>query len=316
LASPEFVLGTVQFGLQYGIASEGRPDGRACADILAYAADHGVTTLDTARAYGTSEQVIGEAIASMSGRSAFNIVTKLSPLTALGPDASSTTVKDAVNDSLHASMAALKIDHIPTLLLHRADHRTAWGGSAWSSLKADPRIGRLGVSVQSPSELEDALGVPSVAHIQLPYNLLDHRWEALVPMMEDQKKQRPLTIHVRSALLQGLLLSDDPTLWARANVADPKSVQLWLTEMATRHAQGSRLALAVQFLRAQPWIDGLVMGVDNLAQLKINLNLFAAEPLSDAAVHSIQKTRLMLKEETLNPACWKKPDGVTERRKA
>ena len=57
------MLGTVQFGLEYGIANvSGKPSFDRVCDILRAAYEGGVTALDTAAAYGTSEEVVGSAL--------------------------------------------------------------------------------------------------------------------------------------------------------------------------------------------------------------------------------------------------------------
>ena len=66
-------LGTVQFGLNYGVANKtGQPNQREIADILSLAAKFGINLLDTAQVYGTSERILGALDTSN-----FNIVTKL-----------------------------------------------------------------------------------------------------------------------------------------------------------------------------------------------------------------------------------------------
>ena len=78
----KLILGTVQFGLNYGIAnSEGKPDLNKVRAILRCAADHGIRILDTAAAYGDSETVIGTVFAEDSAlKNHFQVVSKIPPL--------------------------------------------------------------------------------------------------------------------------------------------------------------------------------------------------------------------------------------------
>ena len=69
----KLVLGTVQFGLQYGVNSAGRPSEEAVKSILAEAAKGGITILDTSSAYGNSEEILGECITADEN---FKIVSK------------------------------------------------------------------------------------------------------------------------------------------------------------------------------------------------------------------------------------------------
>ena len=68
----KIALGTVQFGIDYGINSENgqvRPEEVRC--ILNYAHLQNIDLLDTAPAYGNSEKVLGEANVQN-----FKVVTK------------------------------------------------------------------------------------------------------------------------------------------------------------------------------------------------------------------------------------------------
>ncbi len=77
-ALSRMTLGTVQLGLNYGIAnSEGKPDAEKAYAILDKAIDTGVKCLDTASGYGDSEKVIGSWIKNRGfNRDAVSIVTK------------------------------------------------------------------------------------------------------------------------------------------------------------------------------------------------------------------------------------------------
>ncbi|MGP1664729.1 MAG: aldo/keto reductase, partial [Rhodanobacter sp.] len=69
----KLALGTVQFGLPYGIANPGGQIGRDDAgQILALARESGIDTLDTAIAYGDSEACLGAV-----GTKGFRVITKL-----------------------------------------------------------------------------------------------------------------------------------------------------------------------------------------------------------------------------------------------
>ena len=69
----KLVLGTVQFGLQYGVNSTGRPSEEVVKGILAAAFKGGIGILDTSSAYGNSEEILGECTTPKEG---FKIVSK------------------------------------------------------------------------------------------------------------------------------------------------------------------------------------------------------------------------------------------------
>ncbi len=125
----ELVLGSVQLGLEYGAANRtGKPSRQAALRIVRRAADSGITKFDTARAYGDSEHRLGEALRA---RRSVRTITKLSPLADLGHSAPRDKIRDAVDKSISESLYALRRDRIDCLLLHRAQHMTAFGGAVW-----------------------------------------------------------------------------------------------------------------------------------------------------------------------------------------
>src|SRR3989304_10330472 len=53
-------LGTVQFGIPYGISNKnGKPNTKTVFEILEYALKNGINSFDTSPAYGRSEKILG-----------------------------------------------------------------------------------------------------------------------------------------------------------------------------------------------------------------------------------------------------------------
>ena len=305
----KLVVGTAQFGLDYGIANtSGQSTAEECQTILSKAIANGASWIDTAHAYGNSEISVGRALHAQGLQSRCNLVTKLSPLVDCPADASAATLSAFVDASVYASIHALQTPALPVLLLHRASHLDDWEGMAWKRLrqiKADGLIQRLGVSVQTPEELRRALQEPDVSFIQLPFNLLDWRWDSAQTLVNQAKASRQLTIHARSALLQGLLLSSSSNHWQQAHCPQPDSVLTWLSRQVCAANRASVADLALAWVRSQEWIDGVVVGMERLEQLDDNLRHFDTPLLSNTEKQAISKSRPRLDEKTLNPAFWK-----------
>ncbi|OYT96223.1 MAG: hypothetical protein CFE49_08545 [Pseudomonas sp. PGPPP3] len=181
------------------------------------------------------------------------------------------------------------------------------GGEVWRRLlahKSAGLIGDLGVSVQGPGELSVALKCPEIRYIQMPFNLLDWRWEAVIPELLAAKASRNVTVHVRSALMQGLLPSRNEALWRHANVDSSEAVICWLEQQVARCARKSVADLCLGYVNAQAWVDGVAIGMENIAQLYDNIELFNHLALTDEQVANIRMSRPRLLETTLNPALW------------
>jgi aryl-alcohol dehydrogenase-like predicted oxidoreductase len=301
----ELVLGSVQLGLPYGAANKtGMPSRARALSLVRRAASAGVP-LDTARAYGESESRIGEALSS---RKRTRTITKLSPLSELGVSASRVKVRAAVDASIADSLEALRCDRLECLLLHRAAHMTAFGGAVWERLLErleDGTVLSLGVSVQSPVEALAALARVDVQHLQLPFNLLDWRWRAwgVIAAVD----ARPyVTVHARSVYLQGILATDDPSLWPKIRGVD----SAYMLELLAGEAIGfNRLNVAdlcVAFVRGQHWIDGLVIGMETEDQLDENMRLFLRPPLAPHDCALLEHRLPRLPEQLLDPALWPK----------
>ncbi|MFA6901900.1 MAG: aldo/keto reductase [Gallionellaceae bacterium] len=309
LPTPKLVLGTVQLGGNYGIANTtGQPNKMQCQELIKTAIANGVIYLDTARAYGNSEEMIGQSLKSgWEGRA--KIISKLSPLDDCPQDAHNSTLHAFVDASIFKSCSALRVQKIDVLMLHRVSHLLDWNGGVWQKLldlQSSGVIGELGASVQNPEELSKALRISEIHYIQLPYNLLDWRWDSIIPEIFAIKTSRKLTIHVRSALLQGLLPSMDDGHWLRANVEQGCAVRDWLVNQVHSCHRVNVTDLCLNYVNALPWVDGIAIGVDNINHLIENINHFNLPPLSAAQVENIQNTRPRMGEATLNPALWRK----------
>jgi spore coat polysaccharide biosynthesis protein SpsF len=304
IGSAMLVLGTAQLGMAYGIANRrGDPGPDEAAALVARALALGITCFDTARAYGESEARLGHAL--KDARMA-RIVTKLAPLDTLALDAPAGEVAAAVRASVAASAQALGRPHLDVLLLHRARHLRLHNGAVLDTalnLKAEGQIAGFGVSVQTPEELRLALSFRAVTHIQLPLNILDWRWRepavrALLATRDD------VTVHARSVFLQGLLAADEPGLWPAVEGVDVPGLVTALDALAETMGRENPADLCVAYARAMPFLHGVVMGAETIAQLEANAALAQKTPLDEDEVHFVERFLPLVPEALLNPALW------------
>jgi aryl-alcohol dehydrogenase-like predicted oxidoreductase len=300
----ELVLGSVQLGVSYGATNRtGKPTRAAALRLVTRAVDAGITKFDTARAYGDSEDRLGEALRT---RKAIRTITKLSPLADLAPDASRREVRSAVDASIEESLYALRREQIDCLLLHRAAHMTAFEGAVWDRLierLEDGTVLALGVSVQSPEEALMALDCADVRHLQLPFNLLDWRW-AEAGIVDRLRSRSQVTIHARSVFLQGLLAAGDPSVWPQIAGVDAASLLTTIVRIAQEFGRESAADLCVAYARGQDWIDGVVVGMETEDQLDDNLRLFLRPPLSPQDCADVARRLPPVPAQLLNPAQW------------
>ncbi|WP_280154593.1 aldo/keto reductase [Piscinibacter sp. XHJ-5] len=299
-------LGTVQLGLPYGIANpQGLPSEQECADVLRLAAEAGITALDTARAYGVAEARIGRALQA-GLRDRVRVVTKLDVLDKqLPPDAGAASVRCAVDASVFASAHALQTRCIDTLLLHRWSHRHAFAEAAWHrllELKRKGVVAHLGASVSDVPQALAALGDPDIEHLQCPVNLLDARWrdgELLAAL-----RARPdVVVHARSVLLQGLLTLPAQR-WVRVPGVDAEQLCKILDHWVATLDRIDRTDLCMAYVRGLPWVTSVVVGMENLQQLRSNLAHAQRPALSPDDIQRIDASLPPLPVALLDPAQW------------
>lgn len=303
-ANSLIALGTVQLGLNYGIANKsGIPDSEAAINIVREAIKHGVNWIDTARGYGVSEQRVGFALDG-GWASRTRIVTKLDPLGEINGLSSNECIKFAVESSVYKSMHFLQQNSLDVLLLHRWEHRNICQGKIWEiliELKANGLIKELGVSVYSVSEAMDALSDSEISHLQLPFNLLDHRW-LNKDFQAALKNRQDVRIHIRSAFLQGLLISDSD-VWPKWDKDADKRVQD-IDELVLKFGRKNRADLCMSFILACNWIDSIVIGVETNDQLEDNFGLICEKPLTDKECEIVIKKLSGAPERLVNPSQW------------
>jgi aryl-alcohol dehydrogenase-like predicted oxidoreductase len=251
----QLVLGTVQFGLGYGVAGRATPvpedEVRA---ILARAWALGVRTLDTAAAYGDIEA----RLAGLAEGLPFRVVTKIGPLPA-GLDAAAAA--DWAEAALERSRTRLG-GHLHAVLFHRAeDLLEAHGPLLWDRCAAWAERHRclLGASCYDPITLRRLAERLPVRIAQLPGNALDQRLAQSPPGVA------PLELHVRSVFLQGLLLMPRERAAQRVP-ASATALERW---HAWVQAQGlDPLPAALGVAQGLQGATHCVVGVDNVAQLE------------------------------------------------
>ncbi|NNP69395.1 aldo/keto reductase [Acinetobacter sp. Ac_5812] len=303
----KLVLGTAQLGLSYGITNKvGKVKVKCAEEIIKMAISNGAASIDTARAYGSSEEVLGNVLKTgWEGRA--RTITKLSPLNDIPLNATTYLINALVDESIYQSCTKLRVPKLDIFMLHRAEHLDCLNGGIWARLlthKESGLLNTLGVSVQTPAELKRALNNPAVEIIQMPYNVLDWRWDQLIPEIITKKRERDLKIHVRSSLLQGLLTSKDIKHWHKANVSEAESILRWFDQQQCIMKTQSNMEFCLKFVNSLEWVDGIVIGVESLEQLQENIKILCLPHFSAQELELILSSRPKVEEITLNPALW------------
>jgi aryl-alcohol dehydrogenase-like predicted oxidoreductase len=251
-------LGTVQFGLPYGVANKsGQVSQNEAQSMLRIASENGIDTLDTAIAYGESEKCLGEV-----GVENFKLVTKLPAMPNGCLD-----INNWGHEQVSSSLVRLGVGQIYALLLHKTEDLLGPNGRklyvALDSLKEKGLVKKIGLSIYSPNELEALKNDFSFDLVQAPFNLIDQR--LLHSGWMQKLKDNGVEIHTRSAFLQGLLLMKEIDIPPKFSPWKHlwKKWHDWLDENNISALRAS-LAFSLSFSE----IDRVVVGADSLSQLQ------------------------------------------------
>jgi aryl-alcohol dehydrogenase-like predicted oxidoreductase len=279
-------LGTVQFGLAYGVTNaRGQVPRADVAAILEAALAAGVDLFDTAAAYGESETVLGELLPRAAP---LRLVSKIPAI-----DAASIgeTEIAACRDSVRRSLRRLHRQQLYGLLLHRADDLLKPGGAQLLALLRELKQAGLVAKIGVSADEIGAMFTPDL--LQVPVSVMDQR------LLRDgtlaRLRAEGCEIHARSVFLQGVLLADPTAL--PAHFAPWRDRLRRLAELADR----SRLSLCLAFVLARPEIDGVVVGVTSLAELR---QILAAATEAEAPLPAGLDTLAVDDPQLVNPALW------------
>ena len=283
----KIALGTVQFGMEYGVANiAGRVPTEGVKEILEAACSLGIDTLDTAAAYGNSEQVLGNV-----GVGSFKVISKI-------PQRAESIEHPAVwaQKSVERSLANLKADSLYGLMLHRPLDLLQSSGAelyeALLSIKKQGLVEKIGVSVYGPEDLEK-LSAFAFDVVQAPMNVLDQRLKSSGWL--GRLNSSGTEIHIRSAFLQGLLLI---TADQRPDYFQPWKKLLADYEAWVEGQNLSSLQVCLGYLNQYPEISKIVVGVETASQLREIVS--AVDTQIASFPESIQTGNLNL----INPTLW------------
>ncbi len=286
-------LGTVQFGLDYGVSNkQGKTDISVAEAIIKEALRSGVDVIDTAALYGDSESVLGSIIPSDS---AVKIITKITPDlkdSFLSLDGNS--VLGAFQDSINR----LNCKSVYGVLVHQATDLFTGGKplvDLLNELKARGLVEKIGVSVYDADSIDNMLNLFTPDIVQLPVSIADQRLYQSGHLTK--LKDHNVEIHARSLFMQGLLLMRMKGVPA---FFDPIRGYLSDFNIAVAEAGMSNVEACVRFGLSVSEIDYLIMGVTSISELT---EIVAV--CNSPSNNSIEYGEMELKDKYfLNPANW------------
>lgn len=322
---PSICLGTMTWGEQ-------NTQEEAFAQ-MDYALDQGVNFFDTAEMYpvpprpetqGSTETIIGNWLQARGHREQIILASKI-----VGPAdwmshvrGGSRHTKAHIDQAISGSLQRLQTDYIDLYQLHWPDRNTNFFGELGYQHDADEdatpiqetlealaphvaagRIRAIGLSNETPwgtmqfIHLADKLGLPRVASVQNPYNLLNRTYEIGLAEIAHREHVGLLAYSPMAfGALSGKYLDGARPEGARITLFKRFSRYVGpIAEQATSEyvqlAQQHGLdpaQMALAFVNQQPFLTSNIIGATSLAQLKTNI-ASAELTLSDEVRQGIEK---------------------------
>ena len=291
----KLMLGTVQFGLNYGIANTaGKPSYETARDIIQAAYESGVNCLDTAAGYGDSEAVLGRALAELKLKDKMQVISKVPGITQ--QNLSESAAERFIVESVENSLARLGVKRLAACLFHVEQDIRYIG--ILQKLERKGLIGGAGISLDTNHYCDDVIAA-GIKYVQLPYNILDKRFDSFFPLAQ----QNGIAVFTRSVYLQGLLLMPEDRI--RESLLEVIPIRCRLACLAVE-AGMDMSELCMRFVLSNPAITSILTGVDNNEQLRQNLQLMGKGPLPAALYQAVKTAVPLLDEKIIRPSLWNK----------
>ena len=287
-------LGTAQFGQKYGINNDSAIiNGDQAKDILSYAWKNGIKLFDTAISYGNSETILGDSLSHLNINDA-KVYTKIHI-----SDEDNMHIK--TTNEIIKSLKKLQLYQLEGLLLHDEDELSTSTFKVMKKLKNEGFVKSIGVSFYDFNKALESLIKYSLDFIQVPFNIFDKR--LLETGLLDLAKEKKVKVFTRSTFLQGLIFMSAEELSKKLDFPFHYINKL---QDLSEETNMDISTLAIKFVLDQAKVDYIILGVDNIHQLKKNISAFnsASKINSVKLSNALRNISSTLDLKYISPNLW------------
>jgi len=300
LCVSRIALGTVELGMDYGFRGLDRyqrPDPSAAIKIVHRALDLGINLIDTARAYGTSEALIGKALSERPA----NVVVASKVAVPEDTPAEPNRLREAISSSIEASLRSLQIETIDLMQIHNFALSTPKSDGVWRALEDARQAGKirfLGASCYGEEAPLTALNDDHINTLQVPFNVLDRR---VLPRVFPGAVRRSVGILTRSAFLRGVLTIHVNSV--PEQLAPVRQAALRVLAVA-REAGQSISETALRFCLSFDEVSSVIVGVRSVRELESNVADGDKGALATEVIEQLRQVTV-LDDSLLDPINWR-----------
>jgi aryl-alcohol dehydrogenase-like predicted oxidoreductase len=255
IGTPKLVLGTANFGMQYGIVKE-KVSPEDISSLLSTAHANKIEFIDTASGYGSAEENMGRFVPKNSN---FKIITKLS----INEDDNVSNVLSKFTNSLEK----LNLEKTWAVLIHNFGVLLKENNKiviqSLLKIRELKLAEHIGISIYTLDEVIQAKELfPELKVFQVPGSICDRR-------MSDSNILNEMSnsgnfFFVRSIFHQGLLIMNPDELPIKLAIAKPLLKDFGrLCEINDM----TPVEMCIAYGKSLSWAHGLVIGANNRIQL-------------------------------------------------
>lgn len=258
------IIGTANFSEDYKILDQKKTfSSKKISSILADSKKLNIDTIDTSYNYRGVESKLGKY-----NLQNWKIITKLPKLNLL---------KGAVEEEIFKyaliSIKRLNIKYLNTILLSDISQIFTVDGhkimEGLIKLKEIGLVKQIGFSVYFPREVKKILKLFKPDVIQLPYSVIDRRFEEnnLIKNIHDMG----IEIHARSIFLQGLLITTQSNRAKYFNKKWKKTFTLWDDFITKNNLDPIKVCMSYVF--KNKYISKVIIGLDTQKKLQDSVKI-------------------------------------------
>lgn len=250
--------------------------------VLNAALDSGINFLDTAACYGTSEQLVGETVATRRGE--YVLASKCGHVA--GGWSGEDWTRETLEHSINRSLERLKTDHLDLLQLHSCAVETLEEGTVIEVVQQAKIAGKTRFIGYSGDNAAARWAVDSGLFdtLQTSFNLVDQR--AYSTGLLAAAKEQNMGVIVKRPIANGAWgASMAPSTYAEEYF---RRAQELLADGPLDAAPQDRILLAMGFTFGHSEIDTAIIGTQNPAHMRSNIDMVESQlPISDLAVREL-----------------------------
>ena len=284
----KIILGTAQFNDDYGRFNKNYLGDKEILKILNYCKVKKISFLDTSNNYKEDFKKFDKKILKY-----FNIIYKFS-------QTSDKSFKSIIED-LFSIKKNFAFEKIYCFMLHDERDLNKFKKKYLkliNNLKKLKIVKKFGISIYNFENLEKYILEKNIDVIQLPFNIFDNRFETKKIQLALKKRKKKIEIHARSVFLQGLLLQNHKSV---DPIISKNKFLFKRWDDFNQNSRNKKITNCINFLNNNSKIDKILIGVDNLKQLKEFVKIF----LKKEKKKNFSKFNLNLDKNIIDPRKWK-----------